>query len=286
MERIVCISENGYSIEIGTGFPFFLEETTGIHEFSGDVSTVKSAFGVGSKFIGTSINDREITISGYFKSRNKQRIPQRRRLYNVFSLNQKGTLFYYEEDKQYKIDYYVKDVKIQNKFAFDPFQIDLICPSPYFTDLEETMISLSTWKKLFSFPLEFPQGVGIQFGEKSQNLLAEIENESNIEIGMRIILMADNTVINPKITNVITNEEFSLNTTMERGDKIEISTYINNKNIYLIQGGEKHRKNNLLNFGSKFLQIHPGNNVFKFSAEDGIEDLSLEFYYYKSYEAI
>ena len=244
MERIVCVSENGYSIEIGNGFPFFLEETTGIHEFSGDVSTVKSAFGVGSKFIGTSTNDREITISGYFKSRNKERIPQRRQLYNVFPLNKKGTLYYYEEDKIYKIDYYVKDVKIQNKFAFDPFQIDLICPSPYFTDLEETIVSLSTWKKLFSFPLEFPEGVGIQFGEKSQNLLAEIENESNIEIGMRIVLTADNTVINPKITNVITNEEFSLNTTMSRGDKIEISTYINNKNIYLIQGGEKNRKNN------------------------------------------
>lgn len=286
MEKIVCVSETGYSIEIGKGFPFFLEETTGIHEFSGNVSTVKSAFGVGSKFVGTSVNDRSITITGYFKSRNKERASQRRQLYNAFPLNKKGTLYFYEENKEYKIEYYVQDVKIQNKFAFDPFQIDLICPSPYFTDLEESVVSLSTWKKLFSFPFEIPDGVGIEFGEKSQNLLAEIENESNIEIGMRIVLNADNTVVNPKITNVITNEEFSLNTTLEKGDKIEVSTYINNKNIYVIQGGNKTRKNNLLNFGSKFLQIHPGNNVFKFEAESGVEDLSLEFYYYKSYEAI
>lgn len=286
MEKIICISKTGYSIEISKGFPFFLEEITGIHEISGEVATVKSAFGVGSKFVGTSVDDRNITITGYFKSRNKERIPQRKELYNVFSLNNKGTLYYYENNKEYKIDYYVKKVQTQNNFAYDSFQIDLICPSPYFTDLKETVVSLSNWKKSFQFPLEIQNIQKIKFGEKSENVLVGIENDSNIEIGMRIVFTADNTVINPKVTNVITNEEFSLNVTLERGDKIEVSTYINNKNIYFIQAGEKVRKNNLLNFGSKFLQIHPGNNIFKFDSESGIEDLSLEFYYYKSYEAV
>ena len=67
MERIVCISSNGYTIEIGNGFPYFLEEISGIHEVSGDIATVKSAFGIGSKYMGTSVDDRNITITGYLK---------------------------------------------------------------------------------------------------------------------------------------------------------------------------------------------------------------------------
>lgn len=286
MERIVCNSENGYSIEIGKGFPYFLEEITGIHEMSGSVATVKSAFGIGSKYMGTSVDDRAITITGHFKSRLQARVPQRDTLYKAFSLDKKGTLFYYEDNKSFKIDYYVKKVQTSNSFGYDSFQIELYCPSPYFTDLEETVVSLANWKKLFSFPLEIIDGQGVLFGEKEQNTLATILNNSNIEIGMRIIFNAEDTVVNPKITNVITNEELSLDVTLERGEQIEVSTYINDKNIYLIKDGVKTRKNNLLKFGSTFLQIHQGTNTFKFDTDSGSEDLSIEFYYYNNYEAV
>lgn len=286
MERIVCISETGYSIEIGPNFPFFLEEITGIHEISGELATVKSAFGVGSKYTGTSINDRDITINGYFKSRLKERVPQRDTLYKVFSLGKKGTLYYYEDNREFKIDYYVQKVQTGNAFAYDTFQVDLYCPSPYFTDLEETVVSLASWKKEFNFPLEIVDGQGIIFGEKDQNMLATVINNSNIEIGMRIVLNADNTVVNPKIINVTTGEELSLDVTLENGEQIEILTYINDKNIYIIKNGVKTRKNNLLSFGSKFLQIHQGTNIFKFEADSGDEDLSIEFYYYNNYEGV
>lgn len=127
---------------------------------------------------------------------------------------------------------------------------------------------------------------GYNFGEKEQNTLANIINNSNIEIGMRIVFNAENTVKNPKVTNVITNEELALDVTLERGDQIEVSTYINDKNIYIIKDGVKSRKNNLLKFGSKFLQIHQGTNTFKFDTDSGSDDLSIEFYYYNNYEAV
>ncbi len=286
MERIVCVSETGYSIEISRGFPYFLQKITGVHEVSGEVATVKSAFGVGSKYTDTSIDDREITITGHFKSRNELRTEKRDLLYKVFSLGRKGVLYYYEDNKAFKINYYVKKVKTENNFGFDPFQIDLYCPSPYFTDIDETTVTLSAWTKSFSFPLEIIDGRGIAFAEKAQNVLANISNLSNIEIGMRIIINADDTVINPSLTNVVTNEILSLDVTINRGEQIEISTYINDKNIYLIKDGTKVRKNNILKFGSKFLQIHNGTNIFKLMADSGESSLSMEIYYYNNYEAV
>ncbi len=285
-KKIICKSSNGYIIEFAQSFPFFLEEITGIHEISGKVATVKSAFGVGSKYVGTSINDRPITITGHFRSRLEDRTPQRDILYKAFPLKESGTLYYYEEDIVRKIDYQVESVKTVDKFGFDSFQIDLLCPSPYFTDAEETLVQLSNWNKLLTFPLIIPDGIGIEFGSKSLSLLATIVNLSNIEIGMRIIFRAEGNVVNPSINNVTTGESLKLNQSLKNGDYIEITTYINQKNIYVTIDNETVRKNNTLVFGSKFLQIHHGTNIFKMDADSGLDKLMVELYYYNHYEAV
>ena len=287
MEKIICKSEYGDVIEISDKFPYFLDEISGVHEVSGEVATVKSAFGEGSKYIGTSVNDRDITITGYFKNdKAKNRVSKRDKLYKSFPLKQKGTLFYYEEDIERKIDYQVKNVKTNNAFGYDTFQISLKCPSPYFTDVDETVVQLSNWNKKLTFPLIIPDGQGVEFGSKSMSLLANIVNLSNIEIGMRIVFNATDEVVNPTIINVTTGETLKLEQTLNNGDSIEVTTYINQKNVYVTIDGERTRKNNALVFGSKFLQLHNGTNSFKFDAESGVENLEVEFYYYNHYEAV
>lgn len=287
MEKIICKSDNGYVIEISKGFPFFLENTSGIHEVTGNIATVKSAFGEGSKYVDTSINDRNIVITGHYNNnRGEDRILNRSILYKSFPLKDNGTLYYYENDKSYKIGYYVESIQINNNFAYDSFQISLKCPSPYFTDIDETVVQLANWNKLLTFPLIIPDGQGIEFGSKSMSLLANIVNLSNIEIGMRIVFNATDEVVNPSITNVITKETLKLEQTLKNGDSIEVTTYINQKNIYITVDGERKRKNNALVFGSKFLQLHNGTNSFKFDADSGTKNLEVEFYYYNHYEAI
>ncbi len=281
-KSIICKSSTGEIIEISNKFPFLLDTIDGIHEIAGELATVKSAFGVGSKYIGTSINDRPITITGSCRNQ----INYRDKLYKAFPLNDCGTLYYYEKDISRKITYYVESVKISDNNSHEIFQISLLCPSPYFTDIEETVVQLANWNKLLTFPLIIPDGQGIQFGSKSTSLLATIINLSNIEIGMRIVFNALGNVVNPKLTNVITEETLILNQSLSDGDSIEVTTYINQKNIYVNVDNERKRKNNILVFGSKFLQLHNGTNSFKFDADDGIENLEVEFYYYNHYEAV
>ena len=281
-EKIICKSNNGDVIEIGSFFPFILDEIQGIHKVSGNVSTVKSAFGVGTKYVGTSVNDRDITIIGNMRNTQKNRDI----LYKSFPLNNNGTLFYYKDDLARKIDYQVVDIDVSDKYSHNAFQISLKCPSPYFTDIDETVVQLANWNKLLTFPLIIPDEQGIEFGSKSMSLLANIVNLSNIEIGMRIVFNATDEVVNPSITNVITKETLKLEQTLKNGDSIEVTTYINQKNIYITVDGERKRKNNALVFGSKFLQLHNGTNSFKFDADSGTKNLEVEFYYYNHYEAI
>ncbi len=127
----------------------------------------------------------------------------------------------------------------------------------------------------------------MKFGTKSQNLLATIINLSNIEIGMRIVFETDSKVVNPSLVNILTGESIKISETIEIGDIIEVTTYINEKNIYITKnGGNKIRKNNSFVFGSKFLQLHNGTNTFKAEADEGAEHLILSIFYYNNYEAV
>ena len=284
IKKIVCQNSRGNQITFAYSFPYYLQKLDGVTEVVGKVNTITSAYGVGSKYVSSSVNERNIVIEG---SITRDNITEKRKnLYKMFPLKDKGTFFYYEEDKEYKIEYYVESIEIVKCKVVDTVSISLICPSPYFTDLNESQVQLANWIPSFEFPLEIPADTGIEFGYKNTNSLVTIENDTNIEIGMRIVFTASDDVENPKLINITTQEELEIEKTMSAGDVITVTTYLNNKNIILSSNGEEININNYLKFGTKFLQIHTGSNTFKATAKSGENSLVTEIYYLTNYEAV
>lgn len=284
IKKVVCQNSRGNQVTFSYEFPYFLETIEGVTEVDGKVNTITSAYGVGSKYVSSSISERNIVITGSVKRDNITE--KRQNLYKIFPKKDKGTLFYYEEDKAYKIEYYVESIEFAKSKVVDKFVISLICPSPYFTDLEESQVQMSNWIPSFEFPLEIPEETGIEFGYKNVNSLVTIENDTNIEIGMKIVFTASDDVENPKLVNITTQEELEIEKSMTAGDVITVTTFINNKNIILTSNGEDININNYLKFGTKFLQIHTGSNTFKATAKTGENALVTEIYYLINYEAV
>lgn len=284
IKKVVCQNSRGNQVTFSYEFPYFLETIEGVTEVDGKVNTITSAYGVGSKYVSSSISERNIVITGSVKRDNITE--KRQNLYKIFPKKDKGTLFYYEEDKEYKIEYYVESIEFAKSKVVDKFVISLICPSPYFTDLEESQVQMSNWIPSFEFPLEIPEETGIEFGYKNVNSLVTIENDTNIEIGMKIVFTASDDVENPKLVNITTQEELEIEKSMTAGDVITVTTFINNKNIILTSNGEDININNYLKFGTKFLQIHTGSNTFKATAKTGENALVTEIYYLINYEAV
>lgn len=284
IKKVVCQNSRGNQVTFSYEFPYFLETIEGVTEVDGKVNTITSAYGVGSKYVSSSISERNIVITGSVKRDNITE--KRQNLYKIFPKKDKGTLFYYEEDKAYKIEYYVESIEFAKSKVVDKFVISLICPSPYFTDLEESQVLMSNWIPSFEFPLEIPEETGIEFGYKNVNSLVTIENDTNIEIGMKIVFTASDDVENPKLVNITTQEELEIEKSMTAGDVITVTTFINNKNIILTSNGEDININNYLKFGTKFLQIHTGSNTFKATAKTGENSLVTEIYYLINYEAV
>ena len=250
IKKVVCQNSRGNQVTFSYEFPYFLETIEGVTEVDGKVNTITSAYGVGSKYVSSSISERNIVITGSVKRDNITE--KRQNLYKIFPKKDKGTLFYYEEDKEYKIEYYVESIEFAKSKVVDKFVISLICPSPYFTDLEESQVQMSNWIPSFEFPLEIPEETGIEFGYKNVNSLVTIENDTNIEIGMKIVFTASDDVENPKLVNITTQEELEIEKSMTAGDVITVTTFINNKNIILTSNGEDININNYLKFGTKF----------------------------------
>ena len=152
-------------------------------------------------------------------------------------------------------------------------------------DLEESKVALSEWGGGLEFPLEITDDE-LEFETKNEIALAEIENPTKIESGLRIVFYANGKVKRPTLKNIITQELLTVDIEMEIGDIIEITTYMNDKNIILKHDSVEKNINNYLLYGTKFLQLKQGTNKFKILADEGIDNLTTEIFYSIYYEAI
>ncbi len=284
--KIICENSRGFKLEFGYSFPFFLKDYSGIHEYSGTVSTVKSAFGVGEIYVGTSVNSRNISLIVALKD--DILLQQRRnQIYNIFPLNDKGILYFYEGKLERKINYYVENIAPVRVGNHIYFTVSLKCPNPYFSDTKESIVTLNNWNKLLEFPLEIIDDTGLEFGTKNENTTLEINNNSHINYGLTVVFTANGKVINPCLTNKLTGETMKINYTLSANEKIVIKTYIDEKSIvHINQNGNETDIINFLVFGTKFLQAINGNNRFISSADSGQENLDTSISFYNYYEAI
>lgn len=285
MKKIICENNNNNKITFTYDFPFFITSTDGLYDVKGSVSTVSSAYGIGESYAGTSVKKRNIVISGIIADNFAQR---RETLRNIFPLDTKGTLYYYEDDIARKIEYVVEDIDIAEKGVPRTFTISLICPYPYFKDIEESEASMSTWTPKFCFPMISEEGEGIEFATKNVTTMGIITNNTNIEFGVTIKFIANGNVKNPYLINVNTQEKIAVNIEMEAGDQIIITTHRNNKNVIYISTStnEAENINYLMEYGSKFLQMHAGDNTLRAGAEEGEKSLETKVFYNIEYGAV
>lgn len=285
MKKIICENNNKNTVEFTYDFPFFLTTASGLYEKIGTVSTVSSAFGIGETYSGTSVKKRNIVITGLIEDKFAER---RQELYNAFPLKTEGTLYYYEDSIARKINYIVESVEVAEKGKPRTFTISLICPYPYFKDIEDSKVSMATWAPTFVFPMISEKDVGLEFAIKNVTTMGTVTNDTNLEFGMTIIFTANGNVEKPYLINVETQEKILVNITMEAGDQIIVTTQRNNKNIQYIPvtTGIAENINYLMEYGSKFLQIHSGENTLRAGAEVDEENLTTIVSYSIEYEAV
>ena len=68
IKKIICQNSRGNQITFSYSFPYYLQKLDGVTEVVGKVNTITSAYGVGSKYVSSSVNERNIITTGNFSS--------------------------------------------------------------------------------------------------------------------------------------------------------------------------------------------------------------------------
>ena len=193
-------------------------------------------------------------------------------------------LIYTNHYKSYSIDCNVEVVQEgQRVRRMQKLIIQLFCPNPFWSDIDELKEEVALWEGAFEFPLEIPEDTGIEMGYRVSNLIMNVVNDGDVECGMTIEFLCTGTVKNPSLFNVYTREFIKVNQTFIAGDKLSITTQFANKRIELTRGGTTTNILHYMDINSTFLQLDVGDNVFRYDADEGIDNLEVSIYYKPQY---
>lgn len=245
---------------------------------------------VGVTVTNTSLGTRDITIEGWIVARNEDNMSFLKKSLNAFiNPREELDLIYDTYVIRFKPDESVKySVTVaENNDAFAKFRIEGTAYNPMFSETEESARPFATTAPLFHFPLVISQSLqdkGVVFGKRTESLIMNAYNEGSVEIGMRIVFKANGSLKNPSLINVNTLEEFRVNKSMVAEEEIEINTNTGKKSVRGKIGNEDSVNYYMYkDIDSKWLQLEVGDNLFRYNADEGIENLEVFVYFNNQY---
>lgn len=309
--KIICTSDKNVAITFTWNdfTPFHLVDIEGIYGIESNVVTSENTTIDGSTYQGATAKERHIDLivemdSNYSANRNL--------LYRCFPIKRTGTMEYIEDGESKVIEYEVEGI-IPGEITgvVRDYTISLKCTDPYFKDLTDTEVVMASWVSDVYFPLCLPEE-GIEFGHREADLVKAIENDSGADnIGITVVFRADGTVKNPAIYHTESGEFTKVgyegnDFILSSGQYVVITTHTGKKDIFMIDNvtqaeiEENRNKYGMIDWekvvekygqdineyqdeDGDFVQLQDGTNTLTYSAEEGVDYLSVSVYYRISY---
>lgn len=282
MQKVIYTNSRGQSITLGNSSPFVLEKIEGAEGTKTTLLTTKAPGQDGKSLHGTLLEERTINLTcGICGTSLKDIDIKKKQICSIFNPKLSGSLTYINNDSTYTIDCVVEDSPtFKDRVAtIQEFLVQLFCPSPFWEDLEESKEEIANWIGDFEFDLEIPDE-GIEMEHRESSLIVNVNNTGDVECGMRIEFTALATVVNPSLFDVYTRKYIKVKRTLSAGDKLVINTSFANKRVELVKSnGIIQNVFNWIDLQSDFIQLAVGDNLLRYDAEQGIDNLDVSIYH-------
>jgi hypothetical protein len=279
--ELTYVNTGGASVTLRQMKPLFLTKLDGAGRIRQTINTFRAPEQDGAFFISSSVDMRNITIEGQIVADSVDAsYDYRRHLLRVFTPKQRGTLIYRDR----RISCIVEEAGFsQGNIARSPaFFISLLCPSPFFEELNTIREELASWQGNFTFPLEL-KPPGIELGIRQPSQIITIDNIGDVPCGCEIIFRATGTLSKPELTNVDTGEFIRINAAMNAGEEFHVVTHFAGKSITHRAGTVENNAFSMLDVGSTFLQLAAGKNTLRYDAADFMDLLEVSIFYRPQY---
>jgi hypothetical protein len=272
-QLVVCENARGEKIRFpDENSPISIISFDGFGSMEFDVKTSQSSGQDGENYNTSQAKKRNPTITFDIQS-DYQR--QRDRLHSFFQPRSWGTIYYYETEggEGRKARYQVESLQVADYGVSRTGMLSLICPDPKWYALDDQLTQLAVWQGCIRFPLRITEPFHVT--EKVNTLIGNVNNPSAVPMGLTVKFMASGTVTNPSLYDVNRRELMQINTTMHAGDVIIVTTGDGNKRVKLVSGGVTTNINNKMQYPPKWLKAYQGDNLFRYNADEGIDNLSV-----------
>lgn len=261
---------------------FTLIAAEGLTPSSATINTMGAGISDGTVFNSSYVNSRNIVLT-VVPNGNVEKA--RLTLYRFFKPKYKVRLFVKTMMRDVYIDGYVEAFEGSLYSQRQAFQISIICPQPFFIDVNATVVPQTFVYNAFSFPVSIPEE-GLMLSSLESGGKATVPNKGEESTGIVIRLVANDIVLEPTIYNVTTRETFTFQFEMQMGDVVEIDTRKGIKTIILTRSGVKSNIINSIAKGSNWFSIPTGDNMFTYDCLYGAENLDVTYYVYPLYEGV
>ncbi|MEK4228971.1 phage tail family protein [Solibacillus sp. FSL H8-0538] len=277
-EKIIFINARGQSIELSNRRPFLLESVEGKGDVGADIQMQTAPFQDGSTFVDSLLQPRALSLKvAILADDNDTLLVQRQHLATV--LNPKlglGMLIYENGNTIKEIQAIPESVPIfptgrENKlFRLQRAMVNLLCPSPFWEDINRENYKLEDFVGNFRFSFRFP----VRFSTRGDSRI--LVNKGDVPTPIRVEFRGP--VTNPKITNLTTGEFIRVNRAIPEGYKLILDTSFGNKRVEII-GPDDIVQNafHYIDLASTFFSLDVGENRFSFITDGGNPEVYVEY---------
>lgn len=293
----ILLEINGRSIRLGMDSngvkqQFGITKITGLEASEYSISTSENALVDGSTVDGKRILKRPITINATARD-TKNNMLTREQLIAFFNPKYTGKMTVDRNGKQRNIEFELEGFVISDEKTVDQevgFVADLICPDPYFKNVDNFGQNMAGKTRLFAFPWRIAKQkyadipapykyfgrpwMGMSYRTLKQEV--SLSNDGDVETSVIIQFIASRgSVSNPKITNVKTGEYMRVVCEMAEGDVLEIDTDDRNQTIEL-NGVNVYQK---IDKRSQPFKLSKGDNYLEYDADRDYTNLDVKLFY-------
>lgn len=270
--------------------PYYILGSATWGEVEGTHHSYKYVNQVGVYVTGTSLGTREVEVMGWIIADTEAQMTDRKAMLNRFVNPQQLIELSYSK---YRLKFLPNSsIKYSTTIAENnevvcKFKIQGMAADPLFKDDHEDKVSAASTKAMFHFPLIINKSTQkpptVLFGVREPSLIVNVYNSGAVGTGMRIVFKALGTLTGPSLINVYTQEYFKLNKTMYAGDTIEVTTTIGEKKVVAYVNGIETNYFRYRDLDSTWLQLDVGDNLFRYDADAGIDNLEVYIYFSNKY---
>lgn len=201
----------------------------------------------------------------------------RQQLYKIFNIKKLCTIYFQNENRNVQIIGYVETLESDLFTMREQVQISIICPRPYFEDLETIYTELSEIMRMFEFPFSIEYNDPIPFSEILEYPLCTINNGGDVECGCTIGIAITANVTGLTIYDTTQQTFIGFNYSFQAGDEITINTISGQMGATLTRQGQNINLLNYLIQNSTWFRLDLGDNDFTFTAESGADAVNVTF---------